>query len=58
MKTYGKVEIQLLRSRLRHLMEVSCQLHTTAALPPGKQRLVPIGKAVMWAPRQGLDAED
>jgi len=31
-------------------MEVSGQLHTRAALPLGKEPLVPIGKGSGWAP--------
>jgi hypothetical protein len=37
-------------------MEVSGQLHAPAALPPGKELLVPIGKEAGWAPRAVLDA--
>jgi hypothetical protein len=33
----------------RHLMEVSCQIHDPAALPPGKEPLVPIGYEAGWA---------
>jgi hypothetical protein len=29
-------------------MEVSDQFHATAALPPGKEPLVPIGEEAMW----------
>jgi hypothetical protein len=31
-------------------MEVSGQLHAPAALPPGKELLVPIGQEGGWAP--------
>jgi hypothetical protein len=31
-------------------MEVSGQLHAPAALPPGKETLVPIGQEAGWAP--------
>jgi hypothetical protein len=31
-------------------MEVSGQLHSPAALPPGKEPLVPIGYEAGWAP--------
>jgi len=31
-------------------MEVSDQFHTLAALPPGKESPVPIGKEAGWAP--------
>jgi hypothetical protein len=31
-------------------MEVSGQLHAPAALPPGKEPLVPIGQEAGWAP--------
>jgi hypothetical protein len=31
-------------------MEVSGQLHAPAALPPGKEPLVPIGYEAGWAP--------
>jgi hypothetical protein len=31
-------------------MEVSGQLHSPTALPPGKEPPVPIGKASGWAP--------
>jgi len=35
--------------RIRHLMEVSGQLHTSAALTPGREPLVPIGEEAGWA---------
>jgi hypothetical protein len=31
-------------------MEVNGQLHTLAALPPGKEPLIPIGYEAEWAP--------
>jgi hypothetical protein len=31
-------------------MEVSCQFHAPAALPPGKEPPVPIGYEAGWAP--------
>jgi len=31
-------------------MEVSGQLHAPAALPPGKEPMVPIGWGARWAP--------
>jgi hypothetical protein len=31
-------------------MEVSGQLHASAALPPGKESLVPVGYEVGWVP--------
>jgi len=31
-------------------MEVSGQLHAPAAVPPGKEPLVPTGKQAGWAP--------
>jgi hypothetical protein len=31
-------------------MEVGGQLHVPAALPPGKEPLVPIGEEAVWAP--------
>jgi hypothetical protein len=34
----------------RHQMEVSGQLHVPAALPPGKEPLVPTGQEVGWTP--------
>jgi hypothetical protein len=37
-------------------MEVSGQLHAPAALPPGKEPLVPIWWEAGWAPRAVLDA--
>jgi hypothetical protein len=36
--------------RPRYYMEVSGQLHAPAALPPGKNSLVPIGQEAGWAP--------
>jgi hypothetical protein len=43
MKTYGGVDIQIHISLTSALAEVSGQLHTPAALPPGKEVPVPIG---------------
>jgi hypothetical protein len=34
----------------RHYLEVSGQLHTPAALPPGKEPPVPIREEIGWAP--------
>jgi hypothetical protein len=34
----------------RHYMEVSGQLHATAALTPGKEPLLPVGYEVEWVP--------
>jgi hypothetical protein len=34
----------------RHKMEVSGQFHAPAALPPGKEPLVPTGEEAGWAP--------
>jgi len=36
----------------RHLIEVSGQVHATAALPPEKEPPVPIGKDAGWDPEQ------
>jgi hypothetical protein len=56
MKTYGGVEVQLHHSWPRHYMDVSGQLHTAAALPPGKE-LPDIHWIGGWVdPRAGLDA--
>jgi hypothetical protein len=40
---WGNRSIALRSLRPRYWMEVSCQLHVPAALPPGKEPLVPIG---------------
>jgi hypothetical protein len=37
MKTYEGVEVYLHHSWLRHQIEVSGQLHTPVALPPGER---------------------
>jgi hypothetical protein len=42
-------------------MEVSCQLHALAALPPGKERMVPIGYEAGWSPsrsRRGFEEKN
>jgi hypothetical protein len=49
MKAYWGVEVRYTHSWPRHWMEVSCQLHTMATLPPGKKPLVPTGKGARWA---------
>jgi hypothetical protein len=36
-------------------MDVTDQLHVPAALPPGKEPLVPIGQKAGWGPRAGLN---
>jgi hypothetical protein len=43
MKAYGGVEAYFHHSWPRYQMEVSGQLHTPAALPPGKEPPAPIG---------------
>jgi hypothetical protein len=42
MKIYGLMEVYLHNSWPRHYMEVSGQFHAPAALPTGKESLVPI----------------
>jgi hypothetical protein len=37
-------------------MEVGGQLHAPAALPPGKEPLVPIGEKVGWTPEAESNA--
>jgi hypothetical protein len=37
-------------SLISALMEVRGRLHAPAALPPGKELLIPIGKEAEWAP--------
>jgi hypothetical protein len=41
----------------RHYMEMSSQLHTPAALPPGKELQVPIGYECEWV-RSGRGGEE
>jgi hypothetical protein len=43
MKIYGGVEVRLHHLLPQHWMEVSGQLHVSAALPSGKLVLVPVG---------------
>jgi hypothetical protein len=40
MKMYGGVTVQLHRSWPRYCLEVSADLHTPAALPPGESAAV------------------
>jgi hypothetical protein len=35
-------------------MEVSGQFHVSAALPPGKEPLVPTGREAGWAPESSV----
>jgi hypothetical protein len=43
MKAYGGVDVQIHIFLTLRLLEVSRQLHYTAALPPGKEPPVPVG---------------
>jgi hypothetical protein len=43
MKTYGGVDVETRVILTSALVEMSCQLHIPAALPPEKEPQVPIG---------------
>jgi hypothetical protein len=43
MERYGGVDVQLHHSRHQHRIEVSGQIHASAALPQEKEPPVPIG---------------
>jgi len=47
---WGSGSITALIVRPRQWVEMSGQLHTPAALPQGKEPLVPIGWEAGWAP--------
>jgi hypothetical protein len=46
METYGGVDVYIHSFLTSALVEVGGQLHARAALPPGKESLLPIGQEV------------
>jgi hypothetical protein len=52
MKAYGGVDLQL-HVFLTSELVGGGQIHAPAALPPGKEPPVPIGKEAVWAPELG-----
>jgi hypothetical protein len=50
MKAYWRAENSTTHSLTSALQGVSGQLHAPAALPPGKEPLIPIGQKAWWDP--------